>query len=50
MMAKKANTTKAILAFNLYEGEFVSDIEGAEPQAVEPADKLATTWAALKAL
>ena len=34
----------------LYEGEFVSDIEGAEPQAVEPAGKLTTTWASLKAL
>ena len=34
----------------LYEGEFVSDIEGAEPQPVDPADKLATTWAALKEL
>ena len=32
----------------LYEGEFVSDIEGAEPQAVGPSDKLATTWATLK--
>ncbi len=32
----------------LYEGEFVADIDGAEPQAVEPSDKLATTWAALK--
>jgi hypothetical protein len=32
----------------LYEGEYVSDIEGAEPQAVESANKLATTWAALK--
>ena len=32
----------------LYEGEYVADIEGAEPQAVEPSDKLATTWAALK--
>lgn len=32
----------------LYEGEFVSDIEGAEPQAVQPSDKLATTWATLK--
>ena len=32
----------------LYEGEFVSDIEGAEPQAVDPSDKLTTTWAALK--
>ena len=32
----------------LYEGEYVSDIEGAEPQAVEPSDKLATTWATLK--
>ena len=34
----------------LYEGEFLSDIEGAEPQPVEPTDKLTTTWAALKAL
>ena len=34
----------------VYEGEFVNDIEGAEPQVVEPADKLATTWAALKKL
>ena len=33
----------------LYEGEYVADIEGAEPQAVEPSDKLATTWATLKA-
>ena len=32
----------------LYEGEYVADIEGAQPQAIEPADKLATTWAALK--
>lgn len=32
----------------LYEGEYVSDIEGAEPHAVEPSDKLATTWATLK--
>ena len=32
----------------LYEGEFVSDIEGAEPQAVEPSGKLTITWAALK--
>ena len=32
----------------LYEGEYVSDIEGAEPQAVEPSDKLAITWATLK--
>ncbi|MDE0015436.1 MAG: carbohydrate binding domain-containing protein [Candidatus Poribacteria bacterium] len=32
----------------LYEGEYVSDIEGAEPQAVNPSNKLATTWAALK--
>ena len=32
----------------LYEGEFVADIDGAEPHAVEPSDKLATTWAALK--
>ena len=34
----------------LYEGEFVADIDGAEPQAVEPSDKLTTTWATLKAL
>ena len=34
----------------LYEGEFVSDIEGAEPQAVDPSNKLTTTWAALKSL
>ena len=32
----------------VYEGEYVADIEGAEPQAIEPLDKLATTWAALK--
>ena len=32
----------------LYEGEYVSDIEGAEPHAVEPSDKLATVWAALR--
>ena len=32
----------------LYEGEYVSDIEGAEPHAVEPSDKLTTTWATLK--
>ena len=32
----------------LYEGEYVADIEGAEPQAVDPSNKLATTWAALK--
>ena len=32
----------------LYVGEYVSDIEGAEPQAVEALDKLTTTWAALK--
>ena len=32
----------------LYEGEFVSDIEGAEPQSVEAEDKLTTTWAVLK--
>ncbi len=32
----------------VYEGEFVSDIEGAEPHPVEPSDKLATTWASLK--
>ena len=34
----------------LYEGEFVADIDGAEPQAVEPANKLTTTWATLKEL
>ena len=34
----------------LYEGEFVADIEGAEPHAVEPSDKLTTTWATLKNL
>ena len=32
----------------LYEGEFVSDIEDAKPQAVDPSDKLTITWAALK--
>ncbi|RKU32125.1 hypothetical protein C6495_11410 [Candidatus Poribacteria bacterium] len=32
----------------LYEGEFVSDIEDAAPQAVKPIGKLTTTWAALK--
>ncbi len=32
----------------LYVGKYVSDIEGAEPHPVEPADKLATTWARLK--
>ena len=32
----------------LYEGEFVSDIDDAAPQAVKPAGKLAMTWAALK--
>ena len=32
----------------LYEGEFVQDIAGVEPHAVEPSNKLATTWAALK--
>lgn len=32
----------------LYEGKYVSDIEGAEPHAVQPVNKLATTWAALK--
>ena len=32
----------------LYEGEFVSDIEGAELHDVKPTDKLTTTWAALK--
>ena len=34
----------------LYEGEFISDIEGAEPQAVDPLNKLTTTWAFLKQL
>ena len=34
----------------LYEGEFVADIEGAEPHTVEPTHKLATTWATLKDL
>ncbi len=34
----------------LYEGEFVSDIEGAEPHAVDPAGKLTTRWATLKTL
>ena len=34
----------------LYEGEFVADIDGAEPHAVEPSNKLATTWAVLKQL
>lgn len=32
----------------LYEGEYVQDIEGAEPHLVEPDDKLATAWAILK--
>ena len=32
----------------LYEGEYVSDIEGAEPQAVEPSGKVTITWAELK--
>ena len=32
----------------VYEGEFVSDIEDAKPQAVDPSDKLTTTWATLK--
>ncbi|MDE0687731.1 MAG: carbohydrate binding domain-containing protein [Candidatus Poribacteria bacterium] len=34
----------------LYEGEFVSDIEGTKPHSVEPTNKLATTWATLKDL
>ena len=34
----------------LYEGEFVADIDGVEPHAVDPSDKLATTWAFLKQL
>lgn len=32
----------------LYEGKYVSDIEGAEPFTIEPKDKLTTTWAMLK--
>ncbi len=32
----------------LYEGEYVSDIEGTEPHAVHSTDKLTTTWASLK--
>ena len=32
----------------LYEGKYVSDIEGAEPHAVQPTDKLTTTWASVK--
>lgn len=32
----------------LYEGEYVQDIEGAEPHPVEPGGKLATTWAWIK--
>lgn len=32
----------------LYEGKYVSDIEGAEPHPVHPTEKLATTWATLK--
>ena len=32
----------------LYEGKYVQDIEGAEPHAIEPNGKLATTWATLK--
>ncbi len=32
----------------LYEGEYVSDIEGAEPNDVKPTDKLTTTWGSLK--
>ena len=32
----------------LYEGEHVQDVEGAEPQAVHPDAKLATTWSSLK--
>ena len=32
----------------LYEGEYVADIDGAEPQAVDPSDKLTMTWAALR--
>lgn len=32
----------------LYEGEHFQDIEGAEPHAIEPVNKLATKWATLK--
>ena len=32
----------------LYKGQFVQDIEGVEPHAVEPVNKLVTTWANLK--
>lgn len=32
----------------LYMGEYVQDIEGAEPHPVEPDGKLVTTWAKLK--
>lgn len=32
----------------LYEGEHVQDVEGSEPQAVQPNGKLATTWSSLK--
>lgn len=32
----------------LYEGKYVSDIEGAEPHPVHTTEKLATTWATLK--
>ncbi len=32
----------------VYEGEFISDIDGAKPQAVDPSDKLTITWVALK--
>ena len=32
----------------LYEGEHVQDVEGVEPQAVQPDAKLATTWSSLK--
>ena len=32
----------------LYEGEHVQDVEGVEPQAVQPDAKLTTTWSSLK--
>ena len=48
----KVNTTKGIST--KMPADDVSSragiIMGAEPQAVDPADKLATTWAALKEL
>jgi hypothetical protein len=32
----------------LHEGEFFSDLEDAQPQSVEPGDKLATTWGEIR--